>query len=37
LCTKYGIVLVFDEVKTGFRFANGGAQEYYDVQADLVT
>lgn len=37
LCTKYGIVLVFDEVKTGFRIAIGGAQEYYGVQADLVT
>jgi glutamate-1-semialdehyde 2,1-aminomutase len=37
LCTKYGIVLVFDEVKTGFRIAKGGAQEYYGVQADLVT
>ncbi|HSM70018.1 MAG TPA: aminotransferase class III-fold pyridoxal phosphate-dependent enzyme, partial [Anaerolineales bacterium] len=37
LCTKYGIVLVFDEVKTGFRIANGGAQEYYGVSADLVT
>lgn len=37
LCDKYGIVLVFDEVKTGFRIANGGAQEYFDVQADLVT
>jgi glutamate-1-semialdehyde 2,1-aminomutase len=37
LCTKYGIVLVFDEVKTGFRIANGGAQEYYGVPADLVT
>jgi glutamate-1-semialdehyde 2,1-aminomutase len=37
LCDKYGIVLVFDEVKTGFRIANGGAQEYFNVQADLVT
>ena len=37
LCSKYGIVLVFDEVKTGFRIANGGAQEYFDIQADLVT
>jgi len=37
LCTKYGIVLVFDEVKTGFRMANGGAQEYFNIQADLVT
>jgi glutamate-1-semialdehyde 2,1-aminomutase len=37
LCDQYGIVLVFDEVKTGFRIANGGAQEFFDIQADLVT
>jgi glutamate-1-semialdehyde 2,1-aminomutase len=37
LCTRYGIMLVFDEVKTGFRVAKGGAQEYFDTQADLVT
>jgi glutamate-1-semialdehyde 2,1-aminomutase len=37
LCTRYGIVLIFDEVKTGFRIANGGAQEYFGIQADLVT
>lgn len=37
LCDKYGIMLVFDEVKTGFRIANGGAQEYFNIQADLVT
>ena len=37
LCDKYGIVMVFDEVKTGFRIANGGAQEYFGIQADLVT
>ena len=37
LCTRYGIVLIFDEIKTGFRIANGGAQEYFGVQADLVT
>lgn len=29
-------VLIFDEVVTGFRFANGGAQEYLGVEADLV-
>jgi glutamate-1-semialdehyde 2,1-aminomutase len=37
LCDRYGIVLIFDEVKTGFRIARGGAQEYFGVQADLVT
>jgi glutamate-1-semialdehyde 2,1-aminomutase len=37
LCDRYGIVLVFDEVKTGFRIANGGAQEYFGVEADVVT
>ncbi|SLN67496.1 Glutamate-1-semialdehyde 2,1-aminomutase [Roseovarius albus] len=34
---KYGIVLVFDEVVTGFRFAYGGAQELYGVTPDLCT
>jgi glutamate-1-semialdehyde 2,1-aminomutase len=37
LCTEHGIVLIFDEVMTGFRLAAGGAQEYYKVDADLVT
>jgi glutamate-1-semialdehyde 2,1-aminomutase len=37
LCNQYGIVLIFDEVKTGFRIAKGGAQEYFNVKADLVT
>lgn len=32
-----GIVLVFDEVITGFRICQGGAQEYYGVKADLAT
>lgn len=31
------IILIFDEVITGFRIAEGGAQEYYDVTPDLVT
>lgn len=35
LCDQYGIVLIFDEVKTGFRFANGGAREAYGVMPDL--
>jgi glutamate-1-semialdehyde 2,1-aminomutase len=37
LCDEYGVVLIFDEVKTGFRLANGGAQEYYNVRADIAT
>jgi glutamate-1-semialdehyde 2,1-aminomutase len=37
LCDKYGVVLVIDEVKTGFRVARGGVQELYGVRADLCT
>jgi len=37
LCDEYGIVMINDEVKTGFRVAPGGAQEYFGVHADLVT
>ncbi|MGC3985176.1 MAG: aminotransferase class III-fold pyridoxal phosphate-dependent enzyme [Pseudorhodoferax sp.] len=37
VCTARGIVLVFDEVFLGFRLAPGGAQEYFGVQADMVT
>jgi glutamate-1-semialdehyde 2,1-aminomutase len=37
LCDEYGIVMIMDEVKTGFRLARGGAQEYFGVKADLVT
>lgn len=36
LTRRHGIVLVFDEVVTGFRLAYGGAQEYYGVIPDLV-
>jgi glutamate-1-semialdehyde 2,1-aminomutase len=36
LARRYGIVLIFDEVVTGFRLALGGAQEYYGVMPDLV-
>jgi glutamate-1-semialdehyde 2,1-aminomutase len=37
LCTKYGAVLIFDEVITGFRLAPGGAQERYGITPDLTT
>jgi glutamate-1-semialdehyde 2,1-aminomutase len=37
VCTEHDIVLIFDEVFVGFRLAAGGAQEYFGVQADLVT
>ncbi|MFP4179332.1 MAG: guanitoxin biosynthesis PLP-dependent transaminase GntE [Spirochaetaceae bacterium] len=37
LCDKYNIVMIMDEVKTGFRIAPGGAQEYFNVKADMVT
>ncbi|MET0343015.1 MAG: aminotransferase class III-fold pyridoxal phosphate-dependent enzyme [Polyangiales bacterium] len=37
VCSARGIVLILDEVFSGFRLAPGGAQEYFGVQADLVT
>jgi glutamate-1-semialdehyde 2,1-aminomutase len=37
VCTERNIVLIFDEVFVGFRLAAGGAQEYFDVRADMVT
>lgn len=37
VCTEKDIVLIFDEVFLGFRLAAGGAQEYFGVQADMVT
>ena len=37
LCDKFGIILIFDEVMTGFRLASGGAQELLGVNADIVT
>ncbi len=37
LCSKHGTLLVFDEIVTGFRFAMGGAQEYFGVTPDLAT
>lgn len=37
LCDSEKILLIFDEVMTGFRLAPGGAQEYFGIEADLVT
>lgn len=37
LCTDHGILLIFDEVMTGFRLAKGGVQELYNIKADIVT
>ena len=36
-CNRHGIVLIFDEVVTGFRLAYGGAQQHYGVVPDLCT
>ncbi len=36
LCEKYNIVLIFDEIRTGFRVTLGGAQQYYGVTPDLA-
>jgi glutamate-1-semialdehyde 2,1-aminomutase len=36
LCDREGILLIFDEVMTGFRLARGGAQELYGIAADLT-
>lgn len=37
LCDEFGVLLIFDEVITGFRLAFGGAAQYYGVTPDLVT
>lgn len=36
-CTNNGVLFIWDEIVTGFRLSLGGAQEYFGVQADLVT
>lgn len=37
LCTKHGIILIFDEVMTGFRLSSAGAQQLYNVTPDMTT
>src|SRR5262249_20359964 len=37
LTERHGVLLIFDEVITGFRYAPGGAQEYFGVTPDLTT
>jgi glutamate-1-semialdehyde 2,1-aminomutase len=37
LCDRYGSLLIFDEVMTGFRLAKGGAQELLNIRADIAT
>ncbi len=37
LTEEFGILLIFDEVKTGFRLAKGGAAEYFGIRPDLAT
>lgn len=37
LCDRYDVLLIIDEVKTGFRVAKGGAQELYGIKADICT
>ncbi len=37
LSSEYGIVLIFDEVKTGFRMGKGGAEPYFNITPDLKT
>jgi len=36
LCTEFGALLIFDEVKTGVKIARGGATEYYGVKPDIT-
>ncbi|WP_343306156.1 glutamate-1-semialdehyde 2,1-aminomutase [Chitinophaga niabensis] len=37
LCDTHGIIFIMDEVMTGFRLAKGGAQELFNIKADIVT
>jgi glutamate-1-semialdehyde 2,1-aminomutase len=37
LCTQHGVLLIFDEVITGYRLSEGGAQKYFGIEADITT
>lgn len=37
LCDKYGVILIFDEVMSGFRASLSGSQKYYNIEPDLAT
>ena len=37
ICDRYGVLLIVDEVKTGFRVGKGGVQELFGIKADLCT
>ncbi len=37
LCQRHGALLVLDEIRSGFRMSLGGAQQYFGIEADLVT
>lgn len=37
ICDRYNVLLIVDEVKTGFRVAKGGVQELFDIKADICT
>ncbi|OGO63833.1 MAG: hypothetical protein A2Z45_01620 [Chloroflexi bacterium RBG_19FT_COMBO_55_16] len=37
LCDEFGMVMILDEVKTGFRIAKGGATEYFGIKGDLMS
>jgi glutamate-1-semialdehyde 2,1-aminomutase len=36
LCTRHGVIFIYDEIKTGFTIAAGGATERFGVQPDLI-
>ena len=37
ICEEFGAIFILDEMITGFRWSNGGAQQYYDIEPDLST